>query len=107
MIKMNEECKYCSYLKQCQDVVEHNSIYCKCHKRTPKDRNMSYEQLQNNWNELKKIIEQDIRQCEELIEECPKGLRNTIVGTGSYEGIIGYNKYILSKMQELEQGKDE
>ena len=63
--------------------------------------------LQNNWNELKKIIEQDIRQCEELIEECPKGLRNTIVGTGSYEGIIGYNKYILSKMQELEQGKDE
>lgn len=69
---------------------------------------LSYiEQLQNNWNELKKIIEQDIRQCEELIEECPKGLRNTIIGTGSYEGIIGYNKYILSKMQELEQGKDE
>lgn len=63
--------------------------------------------LQNNWNELKKIIEQDIRQCEELIEECPKGLRNTIIGTGSYEGIIGYNKYILSKMKELEQGKDE
>lgn len=63
--------------------------------------------LQNNWNELKKIIEQDIRQCEELIEECPKGLRNTIIGTGSYEGIIGYNKYILSKMQELEKSKDE
>ena len=66
-----------------------------------------YMKLQTNWNELKKIIEQDIRQCEELIEECPKGLRNTIIGTGSYEGIIGYSKYILSKMQELEQGKDE
>ena len=62
---------------------------------------------QSNWNELKKMIEQDIRQCEEFIEECPKGLRNTIIGTGSYEGIIGYNKYILSKMQELEQCKDE
>ena len=65
------------------------------------------EQLQNNWNELKNIIEQDIRQCEELIEMCPKELRNTIIGTRSYEEIIGCNKHILSKMQELEQGKDE
>ena len=63
------------------------------------------KQLQNNWNELKKIIEQDIRKCEELIEMCPKELRNTIIGTRSYEEIIGYNKYILSKMQEL-QGDD-
>lgn len=58
--------------------------------------------LQNNWNELKNIIEQDIRQCEELIEMCPKELRNTIIGTRSYEEIIGCNKHILSKMQELE-----
>ena len=58
--------------------------------------------LQNNWDELKNIIEQDIRQCEELIEMCPKELRNTIIGTRSYEEIIGCNKHILSKMQELE-----
>lgn len=59
----------------------------------------------NNWNELKEIIEQDIRQCEELIEMCPKELKNTIIGTRSYEEIIGCNKYILSKMQELENRK--
>ena len=63
------------------------------------------EQLQNNWNELKEIIEQDIRQCEELIEMCPKELRNTIIGSRSYEEIIGCNKHILSKMQELENRK--
>lgn len=61
--------------------------------------------LLNNWNELKNIIEQDIRQCEELIEMCPKELRNTIIGTRSYEEIIGCNKHILSKMQELENRK--
>ena len=55
---MNEECKYCSYLKQCPDIVQHNSIYCICHKRIPKNRNMSYEQLQTNWNELKKWLEE-------------------------------------------------
>ena len=64
------------------------------------------KQLQNNWNELKNIIEQDIRQCEELIEMCPKELRNTIIGTRSYEEIIGCNKHILSKMQELEGEKN-
>lgn len=53
---MNEKCKYCSYLKQCPDIVEYNSIYCLCYKRIPKDRNMSYEQLQNNWNELKNCV---------------------------------------------------
>lgn len=61
------------------------------------------EKTQNNWNELKKCIEQDIRQCEELIEQCPKELRNTIIGTRSYEEIIGYNKYILSKIQKMEE----
>lgn len=61
-----------------------------------------YEKLQHNWDELKKIIEQDIRQGEELIEMCPKELRNTMIGTRSYEEIIGCNKHILSKMQELE-----
>lgn len=55
---MNEECKYCSYLKKCPDIVNHNSVYCICHKRIPKNRNMSYEQLQNNWNKLKEWLEE-------------------------------------------------
>lgn len=64
-------------------------------------------QLRDNWNELKKIIKQDITQLEQLTEECPRELKNTMVGTRSYETIIEYNKYILSKMQELEKGKSE
>ena len=65
------------------------------------------EKIEKNWNELKNIIEQDIRQCEQLIKECPKELRNTIIGTRSYEEIIGCNKHILSKMQELEGGNND
>lgn len=57
----------------------------------------------NNWEELKNIIKQDIKQLEQLTEECPRELKNTMVGTRSYETIIEYNKYILSKMQELER----
>lgn len=64
------------------------------------------QQLKNNWNELKNIIKQDINQSEQLIEECPRELKNTMIGTRSYETIIEYNKYILSKIQELE-GKSE
>lgn len=41
------------------------------------------EQLQNNWNELKKFI-----------------------NTGYYDSYM-YSSTILNKMQELEQGKDE
>lgn len=69
-------------------------------------REEEYLKLEKNWNELKNIIKQDIKQSEQLIEECPRELRNTIVGTRSYETIVEYNKHILSKMQELE-GKSE
>ena len=46
------------------------------------------EQLQNNWNELKKWAEEEIRQ------------------SGSKYDRWGYEE-CLNKMQELEQGKDE
>lgn len=48
-----------------------------------------YMQLQNNWNELKKWLEEESN--------------NTIYATGHLTAIC----MILNKMQELEQGKDE
>ena len=102
-IKEYEEMSLCDFADELveplstvkQDLTK--TIYI--HYAKERDEN---EQLQNNWNELKNIIEQDIRQCEELIEMCPKELRNTIIGTRSYEEIIGCNKHILSKMQEIQ-----
>ena len=47
------------------------------------------EQLQNNWNELKKWLEEESN--------------NTIYATGHLTAIC----MTLNKMQELEQGKDE
>ena len=50
-----------------------------------------YKQLQNNWNELKKWLEDKIE--------------HNVDGIKSY---CGYQcKETLNKMQELEQGKDE
>lgn len=49
---MSSECKKCTYFKECPDMVELNSIYCKCHKRIPKDRTISYEELQQKVNQL-------------------------------------------------------
>lgn len=57
-------------------------------------------ELQNNWNELKKWLEEQ----KEFIEDIPTF---TLEITHNHFGMVGAYKNTLSKMQELEQGKDE
>lgn len=51
-------------------------------------------QLQNNWNELKKWLEEEYEYCDKI-------------GNPSIGCAMGQIRRIKSKMQELEQGKDE
>lgn len=58
---MNEKCKYCDYVSKCSRICEYNSVVCKLHRSFPKIVDKSYEQLQqenqqlkDNWNKLKK-----------------------------------------------------
>lgn len=90
MIKMNEiECETC---------IKRKTMYCpssnECFETDDKPHWENritllekYNKLQNNWNELKKWLEEEITQY------------------------YGYTKmryeYVYNKMQELEQGKDE
>lgn len=56
--------------------------------------------LQNNWNELKKWLEEQ----KEFLENIPTF---TLEITHNHFGMVGAYKNTLGKMQELEQGKDE
>lgn len=58
------------------------------------------EQLQNNWNELKKWLEEQ----KEFINDIPT-FSNDI--KNNHIGMVGAYNNSLDKMQELEQGKDE
>ena len=62
------------------------------------------DKLQNNWNELKKFVEDDIKYWEEQEKEWIK------LGFMKFGGEVNAKhifRKVLKKMQELEQGKDE
>lgn len=63
------------------------------------------EQLQNNWNELKKWLEVTIKQYDEIGLKFKKQ-GNFDCASRSYDYLKQYQA-MLFKMQELEQGKDE
>ena len=50
---MNEKCKYCDYVSKCSRICEYNSVVCKLHRSFPKIVDKSYEQLQQENQELK------------------------------------------------------
>lgn len=91
MIKMNEE-----YLKGLtkEELIEiiYNETTC------------TY-QLKNNWNELKKWLEETIKQYDNVGLKFKKE-SNFECASRSYDYLKQYQT-MLDKMQELEQGKDE
>lgn len=50
---MNEKCKYCDYVSKCSRICEYNSVVCKLHRSFPKTVDKSYEQLQQENQQLK------------------------------------------------------
>lgn len=82
-----EEKQFLSYLVNCFNIS--------CEKR---------EQLQNNWNELKKFTE---KEKDRLARECSQIYEDSLGKTRLVnEDIYNEVKNISDKMQELEQGKD-
>lgn len=93
---MNDKCKYCDYVSKCSRICEYNSILCRAQRSFPKVVDKSYEQLQqenqqlkDNWNKLRKWIVYN------------KHNENT----EQHYLVVDYGT-LLGKMQELEQGSD-
>ena len=99
---MNDKCKYCDYVSKCSRICEYDSYLCKVHRSFPKVVDKSYEQLQqenqqlkDKWNKLKEYCKENTL-CYEVGDD-----ENTkLIGSR----IHGLN--VLDKMQELEQGSD-
>ena len=96
---MNEKCKYCNYVSKCSRRCEYDSVICKLQRSFPKVVDKSYEQLQqenqqlkDNWNYIKKMLKEARNEEFNIIGYC---------GTCTDVDI----DFLLNKMQEL-QGSD-
>ena len=107
MIKMNEDIK--ELLKELQDSVDYPKVIVPTYDGSDEeemDNDICFTpnkckvllnyigQLQNNWNELKKWLEEEL----EILKS-----RNCY----DRKNLIIVIETVLNKMQELEQGKDE
>ena len=67
---MNDKCKYCDYVSKCSRICEYNSYLCKVHRSFPKVVDKSYEQLQQENEQLKEDIKNIIKilnkNCDDL-----------------------------------------
>lgn len=78
---MNDKCKYCDYVSKCSRICEYDSYLCKVHRSFPKVVDKSYEQLQQENQQLQKELECTI-------------------------GIVEHNRIISEKNKEINQLKD-
>ena len=67
---MNDKCKYCDYISKCSRKCEYDSILCKVQRSFPKVVDKSYEQLQQENEQLKEDIKNIIKilnkNCDDL-----------------------------------------
>ena len=103
---MNDKCKYCDYVSKCSRICEYNSYLCKVHRSFPKVVDKSYEQLQqenqqlkDKWNKLKEYFNERIEVCDNRLSSpfCnfEKATKERLIFT-----------QCLEKLEELEQGSD-
>lgn len=53
---MSEECKYCKTSQTCLEMAEYGSIYCLVHREIPRVIEKTYEELQQENQELKEQL---------------------------------------------------
>jgi len=63
---MNEKCKYCDYVSECSRKCEYDSILCTINRSFPKVVDKSYEQLQQENEQLKIWFVKIINKMQEL-----------------------------------------
>lgn len=86
---MNEKCKYCDYVSKCSRICEYNSILCKAQRSFPKVVDKSYEQLQQE-NEQLKLIN---KEYERLNKENGGGFKITNVQEYNIDELLSYKNY--------------
>lgn len=100
---MSEECKYCKTSQTCLEMADYGSFYCLLHREIPRVIEKTYEELQqenqqlrNNWNDLKQFIDNAIYNSQYLYN------LNTV---NQYEDGINAEVYlnVAKKMEELER----
>ena len=64
---MNDKCKYCDYVSKCSRKCEYDSILCQIQRSFPKVVDKSYEQLQQENQQLKEKYLKLERQQKEFI----------------------------------------
>lgn len=55
---MSEECKYCKTSQTCLEMADYGSFYCLLHREIPRVIEKTYEELQQENQELKKQLEE-------------------------------------------------
>ena len=91
---MSEECKYCKTSQTCLEMAEYGSIYCLVHREIPRVIEKTYEELQQENQELKEQLSNS-HQIKNKQKEFIDWLENEI------KGCHNYSKYIENKLQEL------
>lgn len=79
--------------------TDYNKTTCEYYEEYLRNYQKEKLQLQNNWNELKKWLEEAIKETESSL--------SYKVGDLDAVGFIVAYKETLNKMQELKRGKDE
>lgn len=87
---MNENCKYCKNSKTCLENADYGSIYCQLHKRIPKVIGKTYDELQQENQQLK----EQLQQKEDVINKAIKFVKD-------YKTEWTLNDEVLNDMDKL------
>ena len=119
---MNDKCKYCDYVSKCSRICECDSYLCKVHRSFPKVVDKSYEQLQQEnqqlqeelvsanesitwWNNRFNAVTRDNEQLKNKIKELVKYGYGTDMSLGEFKEFykLGTGKdYDPKKCPEVE-----
>ena len=107
---MNEECKYCKTASTCLEMADYGSIYCQLHKRIPRVIDKTYEELQQENQELKKQLHESSLEIQHLIEqdiECPSNCSKLKELNKSLKASRRVSKHHLNRELDLENQQKE
>lgn len=95
---MSEECKYCKTSQTCLEMADYGSFYCLLHREIPRVIEKTYEELQQENQELKKQLEAKETQQKEFIEWLEKESKELIRDAGYHQRIC---LDVLEKYKEI------